>query len=552
MLSSSFHPEHCPYPDKRGTYRAYSVFFLCLFCSSALILRLWVLAMYDSTATEVLSGQYTRRATVTTHSGFVYDRKGQLLSHTQSGAVAIVHPGGIFDKNAVLEYLEPCLALSEDAFLTKLTGNEPFTVTLHTLPTEKPPRGVYIYPRYQENTGSFCRHLLGYHDIDGCGRDGLYKKYTSLLARTGTLSYRYQADAANVPLADDAFSVLDSEYSDSYGLLTTIDKPLQEALETVCDECLDCGAALICSLDGAAGLSLRALVSRPVYKADAIADSLNSDRGELVNRAFSLYTPGSVFKTVIACAALEKDRDYFDFSCECTGSITVGGKVFHCHKRAGHGILTMEGAYAHSCNVYFIRLAQELGLDTLVDMAQKLGLGECRSLGGLYVPGARLPDRAMRESPAYLANVSIGQGDVLVTPVDLAALYATAVTGMKRDVRVVRGIYDKGETVAFADSLKRRVLSKETVARLRRMMCACVAQGTGRAAQVAGISIGGKTATAQSGQYKNGEEVIHRIFAGVYPMEEPKYIVIILCDGNGDNTALPAKLFSRLLQVCGE
>lgn len=123
---------------------------------------------------------------------------------------------------------------------------------------------------------------------------------------------------------------------------------------------------------------------------------------------------------------------------------------------------------------------------------------------------------------------------------------------MKRDVRLVRGIYDKGEGYTFADSLKQRVLSEKTVLYMRRMMCACVTKGTGRAAQVAGISIGGKTATAQSGQYKNGEEVIHRIFAGVYPMEKPKYIVVVLCDGNGDNTALPAKIFSCFLQACAD
>ncbi len=535
----------CPYPDKLGTRRAYLVYFLCLLASSTLAVRLWSLAMYAEPVKQVLAGQYTRRAEVSSHSGFVFDRNGTLLSHTSSGSVALVNPDAIGDKSAALEYLLPHTALPSDTLIEKLSASEPFSLTLADMPEEKPPRGIYVYARYKENNGSFCRHLLGYRDTDGHGQSGLYKKYASLLERKGTLSYRYEADAVGSILSADSFAVHNDGYTDSFGLVTTLDSELQSTLERICDESMEMGAAVVCSLDGAAGYRVAALVSRPAYRADAVYDVLSSEDGELINRAFSLYTPGSVFKTVTAAAALEKDVTFANFVCTCTGSVTVGGKVFRCHKHSGHGEQSMETAYANSCNVYFITLAEAIGLDCIADMAQTLGMGQTHSLGGLYVPASHIPTRAMRESPAYTANISIGQGDLLVTPLELASVYAAAVTGIKRDLTLVCGFYENGTYTNFSDSRPRRVLSERTVSKLRSMMRACVRIGTGTQAQTGDMEIGGKTATAQSGQYKNGSEVIHRLFVGVYPINDPKYVVVILCDGNGNNAA-PTGIFARL------
>lgn len=541
----------CPYPDKIASRRAYLAFVLCLAACSALAVRLWSLAVYTEPIEQALAGQYTRRAEVASHTGFIFDRDGALLSHTQNGSVALVNPDAIGDKSAALEYLLPHTALSSDTLIEKLSSSEPFSITLADSPAEKPPRGIYVYPRYEESLGSFCRHLIGYRDADGRGQCGLYKKYASLLERKSTLSYRYEADTAGNILSADTFAVHNNGYTDSFGLVTTIDSALQSALEQVCDESMEMGAAVVCSLDGAAGYRVAALVSRPAYQADAVGDVLSSDEGELVNRAFSLYTPGSVFKTVTVAAALEKDASYADFVCTCTGSITVGGKVFRCHRHSGHGEQSMETAYANSCNVYFITLAEEIGLDCIADMAQTLGMGQTHALGGLYIPASHIPDRAMRESPAYTANISIGQGDLLITPLELASVYAAAVTGIERDLTLVSGFYENGTYTNFSDSRPRRVLSERTVAKLRSMMRACVRFGTGTKAQTADLEIGGKTATAQSGQYKDGSEVIHRTFVGVYPLNDPKYVVVILCDGNGNNAA-PTTIFSEYVSaVCG-
>lgn len=551
-----------PYPDRKGRRRSYFLFLALLAVSAALLVRLWDLAMYDNASQEVLSGQYTRRADAAKHTGFIYDRNGKLLSHAEEGAVALVNICGSRDKNAVAAYLQTYSALSPDELLEKINGQTPFALTLSAFPEVSPPRGVYVYPRYVERNGTLCRHLLGYRDADGIGKDGIYRRYDALLGKTGALSYRYFADAAGNQIAADAFCVINGGYTDTSGVILSVDETLQNKLDEVCDRYMDMGAAVLCDL---ADHSIAALSSRPVYDAENVAEYLNSERGELINRAFSLYTPGSVFKTVVAAAALESDSSLYDFSYECTGSITVSGKEFHCHKKTGHGVQNMREGFANSCNVYFIALAEKVGLVPICDMAQKLGLGVPHSVGALYVPAAKLPNRAYAHIPAYLANACIGQGDIMISPVDLASVYAACVTGVRRDLTLVKGIWESGkeETGAdlpseengkmtrFCDTVPVKVLKDETVSRLREMMCACVKIGTGWQAGTGGIAVGGKTATAQSGQYKDGKEVLNRFFAGFYPADEPKYVLVILCDGNGENTAIPAKIFSEFVKAAG-
>ena len=367
------------------------------------------------------------------------------------------------------------------------------------------------------------------------------------------------ADAKGQQMTSEVFSVINNGYTDKSGVVLTVDKHLQELLDAVCDDYIDMGAAVLCDLSDN---SVAALASRPLYAADDVASVLDSARGELINRAFSLYTPGSVFKTVVAAAALEEDPSLYDFTCECTGSVTVSGKVFHCHKHSGHGVQNMKEGFANSCNVYFLALAEKTGLDAICAMAQKLGLGEAHSLGGLYIPAAKLPDTANARIPAYVANACIGQGDVMVSPVDLASVYAACVTGFRRDLSLVKGLWEEsdstslsegsapeGKLLRFCDTIPVKVLSDATVRRLRDMMCACVRIGTGWQASAAPLSVGGKTATAQTGQYKDGKEVLNRFFAGFFPADEPQYVLVILCDGNGDNHAVPAKIFAEFVEM---
>ena len=525
------------------TRRASMLFCLMLAAGTFLIIKLYDLAMYDNTSKLVLSGQYTRSVVAAEHTGFIYDRNGKLITPSSSGGIAIVNPAGSRDKNTAAVFLVKYSLMSFSEVISKLSVPEPFTVTLSVLPEESAPDGVYVYPLYSEESGTFCRHLLGYKDSDGVGRDGIYLKYWRLLAsKTGRLSYSFQADASGTMFHSDAFSVKNDGYSDKSGIVLSIDAQMQKDLDEMCDKYLDMGAAVVCNLSD---FSICALSSRPLYDSEDIASSLDSDRGELINRAFSLYTPGSVFKTVVAAAALEYEEELYNFEYECTGNTNVSGKIFRCHDLSGHGKQTMKEAYANSCNTYFIALAEQIGLHAICETARKMGLGEAVILDGLYVKGALIPDDTQKYTPAYLANISFGQGDLMTTPMDMLRVFAVCATGRVRDFSLVSGVYEQDEMIYFSEKLSEPVLSDNTVDKLLDMMRFCVTNGTGWQALADNVNTGGKTATAQSGQYKNGEEILHRWFAGVFPIEKPKYAMVVLCDGNGENEMNPAVIFSK-------
>lgn len=522
-----------------------SIFVICIM----LIVRLYTLAMGQNPALEVLSGQYTRKNTVLRRDGFVYDTRGELLSHKHDGAVVIVKPVAKADRNRVVGYLSDFSGYGFEELLEKYNKMIPFTLKLESIPEKTPPEGVYIYPSYALSENSFCRHILGFRNSDGKGVSGILSCYGDTLeGYSGSISYKYTANARGGVLEGGSFYIEDRNYSTKGGIVLTLDGKLQSEVDGICDRYMDMGAVVISEISTG---NILALSSRPLYNRDDVASSLASERGELINRAFSLYTPGSVFKAVVAAAALEKDERLYEFEYECTGECDVSGKIFRCHEKNGHGVQTMKAAFANSCNTYFINLLQETGFEYVLTLCNRMGLGNPYSVDGLYVDGANMPDYGKAYPDAYKANFAFGQGELLMSCMDVLNIYSVCASGYGRDFSLVKGISDM-EAVSFKGKDARRILSEGTVLKMRELMKECVTSGTGKEASVKGISVGGKTATAQSGQIKNGTEVLHKWFAGVFPIDEPRYAIAVLCDGNGENNASPKKIFGLCAECVAE
>ena len=526
-------------------------FLLCSFAFAAifLVIRLYGLATGDNEALEVLSGQYTRSALVAEHGGFIYDRNSKLLSHENDGAVAIVNPVGVLDRNRAVGYLTDISEYSFEELLSKLDRGTPFTVKTELVPNANIPQGIYVFPLYKNADNSFCRHLLGYRNSDGEGVCGVYKSCEDILnGCAGSILYKYTADAMGAALRGSPFYVEDRTYTDANGVILTVDKDIQKSVDAICDRYMDMGAVIISEISTG---NILALSSRPLYERDDVAASLDSERGELINRAFSSYTPGSVFKAVVAAAALEKDESMYELEYECTGECDVSGKIFRCHEKEGHGVQTMKEAFANSCNTYFINLLHKTGFEYVLTFCNIIGLGNPYSIDGLYVGEAGMPDYTKVYPDAYKANFAFGQGELLLSCVDVLNIYSVCASGYKRDFSLVNGI-SEGGTVFFEAKDAERILSDCTVFKMREMMKECVTNGTGKEASVNGISIGGKTATAQSGQIKGGTEMLHKWFAGVFPIDDPRYAIVVLCDGNGENNASPKKIFALCAESVAE
>jgi penicillin-binding protein 2 len=295
----------------------------------------------------------------------------------------------------------------------------------------------------------------------------------------------------------------------------TIDADMQKAAEDAFGHYGYNGAAVI--LDPRSGEVLT-LVSLPAYDPNKFATgidratwvSLNTDALKpLQNRALQgRYSPGSTFKIVVATAALEEGLVGPDFRVFCPGGATFYGRYFHCHEKGGHGSVDMRHAIEKSCNVYFYTLGNMLGVDKIHKWGAALGLvdrtgidipNEIRSL----VPSTEWKKRETGEKwyAGETISVSIGQGQVSVTPLSLAVMMMTVANGGTRYTPHVLKAIDDGngwKPVPAAPPQAVNRMKDSTVKAVHDGLWMVVnAAGTGARGRVPGRDVSGKTGTAQ-------------------------------------------------------
>jgi penicillin-binding protein 2 len=295
----------------------------------------------------------------------------------------------------------------------------------------------------------------------------------------------------------------------------TIDYDLQRAAEDGFRHAGFNGSAVI--LDPRSGEVL-SLVSLPAYDPNDFAagidaatwTSLNTDRLKpLQNRAIQgRYSPGSTFKLVVATAALEEGLVTPDFRVNCGGGASFFGRYFLCHLKGGHGLIDMRHAIEKSCNVYFYTLGNMLGVDRIHKWGEKLGLAgktgidlpnEQESL----VPSTEWKMRRFGEKwyAGETISVSIGQGQVSVTPISLAVMIATIANGGTRVTpHIVRAVDEGGgwKMATPPAGTDRFAFQPPTLSALRDGLWLAVnGAGTAGRARLEGRDVSGKTGTAQ-------------------------------------------------------
>ncbi len=508
--------------------------------------------MISDTASEVLGGQYTRKLEVAERRGFIKDRNGVPLNMKDNGYICVIDPSMCDDIVYLSEELSRLSRFSQSEVYDKLLGNVPFLIAAEQ---ELSCEGVKCYPRYIDKT--VCApHIVGYTDKDGKGVSGIEKYFDKTLSEnlSGSVCYRYMSDALGGTLRGTGSSITDNGYSEDGGIYLTIDSELQ----LFCEELVRNynGSGAICITDTNSG-EILACVSFPSFDTANVAKYLDSGKGEFVNRALSGFTPGSLFKTVVAAAALEKDPLlYYSKTYECTGSYqTEDGDIIPCHKKDGHGILDMKTAYAESCNPYFISLASDTGEAAVTDMAERMGFCGKLTIDGIFSYGNSIPryTEGMSSESGFLANLAIGQGRTLVSPLSVCTVFSSAVTGYHCESGIMMKICEGNDILREYDERRKseRVLSQEVCGYLFEMMKECTAEGLGKEACPENVNIAGKTATAQTGRYENDKEILNCWFCGVLPSEKPEYTVCVLyCASENGNTA--KEIFRRISERIGE
>ena len=254
-----------------------------------------------------------------------------------------------------------------------------------------------------------------------------------------------------------------------------------------------------------------------------------------MNRTISQYNVGSVFKPLVAASALQ---NYYDKNAEyyCTGSIEVDGHVYSCAGKTGHGAVDMQTALEKSCNCYFINLGLQLGGRAILDTAKAAGFGRSTLYAGqLRTAAGNLPTVQQLQNSGQLASISFGQGELLATPLQIAAyMNIFANDGKYISPTLVEGVLNEN-TMEIEKSLytpmQRQVVSVYTAQTIRKMLVSTVENGIAKDAMPTLYGVGGKTGTAQTSRFNEaGEEELDAWFAGFYPAENPQYTIAILMD----------------------
>lgn len=403
--------------------------------------------------------------------------------------------------------------------------------------------------RYRDD--GLAVHIIGYTDYDGNGVCGIEKYYNSLLSEArGSLKVKCPVDAYGNALDGSKMKTESYSYNSKAGVALTVDGRIQQICEDAFSQFgFSKGAVVV--LDVATS-QIKAVASCPEFSQNNVSASLNDENSPFVNRAVTPYSVGSVFKAVVAAAAVEKGIPT-DTQFTCTGFADVGETHFGCHKETGHGTLDMFGGMAQSCNPYFINLALMTGKEEICSLGANMGLGKAIELcGGWYSDSGIMPSAQSIVSQQDLANLAFGQGELLATPLQMAAVYAAiANDGVYRAPSLMMSVIDENRVEIMRAELpaSRRVMKKETAETVKSLLLETVNSGSGGRAKPDNITAAGKTATAQSGQFdENGQEITQSWFCGCFPYESPEYSIAILKENGEGGSADCAPVFKYIAE----
>ena len=562
-------------------------------------LRLWHLQIREGPYYRDLSeNNRTRSVIMEPARGLIYDRKGVLLANNVPSFTLYVSLEDVKDRDLLIDQLTNLLGLDPALVREKLTARgskqlprkvkdrltlrEATLVESHRLDLP----GVMVQVESQRNYpgGVTASHLLGYvgevsseqlekpefadlHQGSIVGQYGVEKFFDQLVrGQAGQKSIEVDA------VGHEKRTVVVEQPHAGDNLYLTIDVRLQKVAEKLLGE--ESGA--IVALDPRTG-DVLAMASRPAFDPNILSRELTpkqwaeivQDEGRPLNNRASQgqYPPGSIFKVMMAAAALESKTVTPSTSIYCNGGYQFGRRLYHDWKAGGHGPVDLRRALVQSCDVYFYTVGQRMGIERMASFAHQFGLGEAT---GIELPSERVgivPSEAWKRKaknepwlPGETISASIGQGYVNVTPLQMASLIGTVANdGVMFRPRLVQAVMDRatGELQQRPAVPKRTLkLRPEILPLIKEALAGVVKEGTGTRAQSALVTIGGKTGTAQMTALRSGPEKDipkkfrdHAWFVAFAPVEAPTIAVAVLGEHMGHGGSASAPLAKELIET---
>lgn len=574
---------------------------VCLAAFFVLLFRLYYLQVYQAGKYKTMSDE-NRISTrfLLSPRGTIYDRNGEIIAKNEQDFQAVMLAEQTPDIQSTVEKFAEIIDLSDEEkqkieqaitkrrrFIPiKLKNNLAWNEVSKLMLRAPDLPGVEINEGLSRNYpyADIYAHVLGYvgpvseqdktdnplYMVPGfkIGKSGLEKYFDEYLrGKSGTIKLEVNAYGRVMKeIERDAGS-------QGENITTTLDSRLQKiAYEAFGD---NSGAAVVLEVNTG---EILALVSTPSFNPNLFTNGIsykhwneliNNERTPLINKAVSgQYSPGSTFKIVVALAALEAGVINANTRVYCNGGMDIGNIRFHCWKHSGHGALNVIEALKYSCDVFFYEVAMRTGIDKIQEMAVKLGMNEPLNIGLDNEKSGNIPSKSWKYAKygtnwtqGDSANSGIGQGYVLVTPLQLVTMLA----------RVVNGGYAVQPTFIKPspnelNNLKRLDISARNIEIVKQGMYEVVngAGGTaGRAKiNVNGAKMGGKTGTTQvrrismkerAGGIRRDESLPwnlrnHALFIGFTPVDNPKYAVAVVVEHGSSGSGVAAPIAAKILK----
>ncbi|MCP1159882.1 peptidoglycan D,D-transpeptidase FtsI family protein [Bacillus infantis] len=529
--------------------------------------------------------QRSQEMVIDSGRGSFLDRNGEPLTH-QEIPVLVLFP---FLKNMDWDSqkVASITGISETALLYSIKGaKEPFAygkpkpleltdVQAEQINSLKIP-GVFAVEKKYSLANNLAEQLIG---ITGQNKEAVQKRYPGknlpedtvigvsgleesfdeFLMPDGESKLVYHVDAAGGPLF--GINVKYVEPANPFypvNIKTTLDAALQEEAERLADvHGIRNGGMVLLDIENNTVL---AMVSRPqINKTAPYKD------GGLVNAMIKQQIIGSVFKTVVAAAAIDYNLDSPERQFDC--SRKINGQPDTVYQ---HGMLNFTDSFARSCNNTFATIAKELKeIDPAIleDYAGKLSLtGKSGWEGDIYHftdfhqlaredEGRVFYSEDAKKDSNFVALTGIGQHEVRATPLGVANMMATIAKGGKKEsIRVASEIEYKNETSLLkfpSKDLGGGKISPYTAMKLQKLLREVVVneEGTGRWFKELPYSVAGKSGTAETGQFDDGEQLHNKWFAGYFPYEKPKYALVAVNLGVKENEGGVNPLFADMVKA---
>lgn len=536
---------------------------------------------------SIAEGNRIRSDVIKANRGLIYDRFGNLLVKNVSYFFLYIVPDALpqesEEQDIFLAKLAEILEINQSELINRMNDNKEQAdkvlifenlayekaMKLMILSENQPSIQVSFEPRRQYFSNLGLAHSLGYlgsvteEDIidkrynfhDRLGKSGLELVYEDLLRGKDGVR-QIEVDA----LFREKSILSMTEPTDGDDIVLTIDSKAQEALYDILQknsQKYDKPKIAAIVLDPSDG-GVLAISSLPNYDNNIFTTVLNNDQYQniindennpLLNRVVDgTYPLGSVFKTVVASAALQEQIIDDKFKVHSTGGIMVGGRFFPDWRASGHGSTNIYWAIADSVNTFFYSigggnnewLAMGLGADKIIEYAKKFGLGQITHIDLPSEASGFLPNKDWKEDTFgerwYLGdtyNLSIGQGYLTVTPLQAATLMSFfANDGVIYQPHFIKETIIDNQSVPYKPikiSLTDEV-SPDNLNIISKGLRMTITDGTAQSMQSVPVPVAGKTGTAQFNRNKDP----HSWFAGFAPYEQPKIVIAVLVEEGGD------------------